>query len=166
MSDDARQLEREAAGGLADLYRRHAAWLGTRLRRRYGDDAEDIAQEAWRRMLSAYGSAAGVRYPKALLLRIATNLGRDRAAGRARLDAYVAQASPSVEAAWTGGQEAAVLLEQIILGLPEGERDVFVMSRIGGLTNSQIAERLKISRKTVEWRLTKALARCAAQLRR
>lgn len=78
MSDGTGQLEGAGGGGLADLYRRHADWLGARLRLRYGDEAEDIAQEAWRRLLSAYGQGDVIRHPKALLLRITAH-GVERA---------------------------------------------------------------------------------------
>lgn len=63
-------------------------------------------------------------------------------------------------------QHAAVQIQEIVLALPQPLRDVFVLSRFGGLTNNQIAEQLDISPKTVEWRMTKALAQCAAELRR
>lgn len=63
-------------------------------------------------------------------------------------------------------QADEVFARQIILGLPQPLRDVFVLSRFGGLTNEQIAEQLGIRPKTVEWRMTKALAHCAAQYRR
>ena len=66
----------------------------------------------------------------------------------------------------TPAQADELLMKQLVLGLPEPLRDVFVLSRFGGLSNSQIGEQLGISPKTVEWRMTKALAHCAAQLRR
>lgn len=150
---------------IGDLYRRHAGWLARRLRRRFGDEADDFAQEAWRRLIASYGDAGLIRHPRALLLRIATNTGLDSRRSATRRSAGEA-AREAAEAADASSQDAAVLLEQIILGLPEPLRDVFVLSRFGGLSNAQIAERLGISPKTVEWRMTRALAHCAAQFRR
>lgn len=164
MSDGRGQLSATDAW-IGDLYRRHSNWLTRRLRRRFGEEADDVAHEAWRRLISAYAHAGMIRHPRALLLRIAVNSGLDhrKRSGRAKcLNGDEAGEESAVQAQ---SQETAVLLEQIILGLPEGLRDVFVMSRFGGLSNAQIAERLGISPKTVEWRMTKALAHCAAQLR-
>lgn len=154
-----------ADAGIGDLYRRHSRWLARRLRRRFGDDGDDFAQEAWRRLIAGYGRSALIRHPRALLLRIATNTGLDslrQGARRTRAEAC----GSAVPEAGEPPQDMTMLMEQIILGLPEPLRDVFVLSRFGGLTNSQIAERLGISPKTVEWRMTRALARCAAELRR
>lgn len=166
MSDRTGELERRRDGGLADLYRRHAPWLARRLRGRFGDEGEDLAQETWRKMAAAYGDGRGVRHPRALLMMVAGRLASDSAAKRARREALVeGRLAPEAEGA-EAAQEAAVLLEELILGLPDDLRSVFVMSRFGGLSNAQIAGRLGISPKTVEWRMTRALAHLAAQLRR
>jgi len=58
--------------------------------------------------------------------------------------------------------EVAVLLEQTIAALPEPIRDVFVLSRFGGLSNVEIAQRCNLSVKRVEARLTEARRTCAA----
>ncbi len=69
---------------------------------------------------------------------------------------------------WTDApvQTEALLLKQLILNLPQPERDIFMLSRFGGLTNEQIAGRLDLSVKTVERRITRALKQVDAQLRR
>ncbi len=167
MTDSLNPGQPEAHRGLAFIHSQYAKWLRARLIRRYGaQDAEDLLQETWLR-LALYGAAGGVRHPKALLLKIAANLARDRHARRLRAERYAVDAERAngwgVQAA---SQAEEVLAREIVLGLPQPLRDVFVLSRVGGLSNSQIAERLGISPKTVEWRMTKALAHCAAQLRR
>ncbi|RNC84451.1 MAG: sigma-70 family RNA polymerase sigma factor [Balneola sp.] len=48
-------------------------------------------------------------------------------------------------------------LESAIAALPEGQREVFLMNRIDKLTYKQIAERLEVSQKAVEKRMSKAL---------
>lgn len=160
-------LQEHERRAVAAVYERYSAWLRARLVHRYGvQDAEDIIQETWLR-LTPYEGVGAIRYPKALLLKIAANLANDRYARRKRDEAY---ADHCARLDGWGVQQAAqtedVFTRQMVLGLPQPLRDVFVLSRFGGLSNSQIAEQLGIRPKTVEWRMTKALAHCAAQLRR
>jgi len=154
--------ERQAERALSDLYRLTSAWLVRRLRRRFGDAAEDLAQGAYLAILP-YSRGGGVRHPRALLLKIALRQGaRD---SRRSLAAPVIEASGAGPATLAPDQIDALLLKQIVLEMPPLLRDVFVLSRFAHLTYDEIGERLGISVKTVEWRMSKALAHCAAQLR-
>lgn len=167
MTDRLPQERAETDDWFGAIYSHYAKWLRARLVRRYGaQDADDLFQETWLR-LAPYGAAGSIRHPKALLLRIAANLANDGHTRRMRAAAY---ASDFARAGGSGSHQAIqtdeVFARQIILGLPQPLRDVFVLSRFGGLTNDQIAEQLGIRPKTVEWRMTKALAHCAAQFRR
>ncbi|WP_420709821.1 RNA polymerase sigma factor [Brevundimonas sp. SL130] len=163
MSDQSQRIGRRD-GRLAGLYRDHGGWLTRSLRRRFGEESDDIAHETWKRMVAFYGDAVEVRSPRALLLTIARRCAADLGRRRARGDETRSGLDWGNQGA-AAAQDEALLLQQIILGLPEPLRDVFVMSRFVGLSNAEIAERLGIAQKTVEWRMTKALAHCAAQLR-
>lgn len=46
---------------------------------------------------------------------------------------------------------------QIVSGLPERCREIFRMSRVDGLNNDEIASKCKISKRTVETQISKAL---------
>lgn len=154
-----------ASDGLADLYRRYADWLRALLRRRYGADAEDLVQETYIR-IAPYHAASKVRHPQALLLRIADNLARDRLRREAkdrRIRALLEEAAVGLAPAAQANQLEALLFKQVLLGLAPIYRDVMILSRFSGLTNREIAERLGLSVKTVEWRLTKAVALCVQQ---
>lgn len=154
---------KEADPGLHDLYRTYSAWLVARLRGRFGDEADDLVQEAWIRA-APYSRQGVIRHPKALLIRIVENLAIDRLrrqgprplVGSERIDA---------EPADPPCQPDALLLKQIILSMPPRLRDVFVLSRFAHLEYQEISERLNIPVTTVQWRMQKALEYCAAQLR-
>ena len=155
-----------ARSGLDALYRQHAAWLTAALRRRFGREAaEDLSQEAFSRV-QPYAEGA-IRRPRALLMTIAANAARElrrRAGVRAPEALQDGTPSPACEIATSPGQFNAVLLKQVIAGLPPKLRVVFILSRFEGLTYPEIAQRLGISIKTVEWRMSKALDLCTARL--
>lgn len=144
------------------LYRAHGHWLIAFLRRRFGrQEAEDLAQEAYVR-LSAQDKA--VLNPRAFLAKVALNAARDQARRRAVRPTLLPD-HPGHPPTTPAGQAEAVLLKQAILSLPPRLRTVFLLSRFGGLTYEEIAQRCGVSVKTVEARMTQALAMCADLLR-
>ena len=144
------------------MYGQYSDWLSTRLRQLGVTGVDDVVQETYLR-IAPYQARGEVRHPKSLLLRIATNLVAEegRRAQRQRRHAATAPL-------WTDApsQAEAILLKQLVLKLPQPERDIFMLSRFGSLTNEQIAARLDLSVKTVERRITRALKQIDAQLRR
>ena len=159
------------AAVLDDLYRRHSLWLANALRktlRLSTHEIEDLVQEAYLR-LSIYSQSELAEQPKALLLRIGLNLARDRgrsSAVRAKAtDAMRASGILGLSGICAAEQEELLDLKRLVLSLPLPLREVFVLSRFTSMTYEQIAAHLGISVKTVEWRMGKALASCAARLR-
>lgn len=162
-------IEREetpAAVTLEALYRRYSGWLVAILRKRFGDGvAEDLAQDAYVRMSGV--DMEEVRHPKALLLKVAMNVGRTQSR-RATFRNQIASLAPDQDAAELeipAPADEDALLKEIVLGLDPLYRDVFLLSRFAGMTYDSIAAHLGISVATVERRLAKAIALCAAQLR-
>lgn len=128
-------------------------------------DQQDLAQEA---ALRAIQSGAAVRHPRAFVSRIARNLAIDEARkfkvrGGAALEV---DALPDHLAPWVGpDQETLLLMKQVILGLPELYRDVFILSRFHGLSYGEIAAKRGLTVKAVEYRMSRALALCQEALR-
>jgi RNA polymerase sigma-70 factor (ECF subfamily) len=160
--------ERPARSAALDrLYRQYAGWLGRTLAVRFRSTAvevDDLVQETYVRA-SRYEPEEANRHPKALLMKIAVNLARDHmrrnvvrgGLGRAEPEEAELVASPA-------DQHQAAMLKEIVLGLPPIYRDVFVLNRFTGLTYEEIASHVGISVKTVEWRMSRALAMCVKQL--
>lgn len=143
------------------LYRDHSNWLVGFLRRRFGAEvAEDLAQEAFVRTV---GARTDIRNPRAFLARLALRAASDQARGRsARLATCPAE---DADAAARPVQFEAVLLQQLLRELPPKVRDVYLLSRVAGLTYGEVAQRCGISVKRVEARMTEAHRRFAALMR-
>ena len=147
------------------LFRAYSPWLLRTLQHKFGREvADDLLQETYLRV-TRHAATIEILKPKAFLLQVARNVflngyrqNRNRAALEQPLLATRAQTTAA-------DQVETIVLKDIILGMPEKLRDAFVLSRFGAMSQQQIADHLGISPKTVEWRMTKALAYCAAQLR-
>lgn len=164
MSFRSEPADDNSAPSLSELYRRYASWLNVRLRSRYGDAADDLVQETYLR-IAPYQQRGTIHHPKALLLRIAYNIAADqgRHASTARVhQCGLARVTDRAEAR----QLDDLITKQMILSLPVEVRDVFVLSRIVGLTCQEVADRTGLTTKAVEWRLSRALIHCASQLER
>jgi RNA polymerase sigma-70 factor (ECF subfamily) len=138
-----------------------------RQRLRTPEDANDVAQEAYIRMMQ-YQNSTAIRSPSSMLFRIAINVANDL--GRANQvrhirdqccvdDLELASDSPSAEREISARQELA-LLRAAIDELPPKCRRVFLLSRAQRMTYPQIAVHCGISVKMVEKHVSRALAFC------
>jgi RNA polymerase sigma factor (sigma-70 family) len=163
------------ADGFDHFLREHRAMLVAWLSRRVGeDDAQDVAQEAFVRLIRY--RAQPVEQLRPLMYRIAINVIHDR--GRRdstrQVFAHVSldqdfvglpSLEPAHETRIEHEQELA-LVRAAILQLPERCRQVYLLNRIDGLSYSQIAQHCGISVKAVEKHIGKALSLLRSKLRR
>ena len=150
---------------VGDLYRRYSSWLKVQVRRHGLGEADDDVQETYLHLASA-PLHGGIRHPQALLLRIAQNIMRN-AARSAQASKRTPGSVPDFvfRHELAPDQFEAALWRETVEAMPETFRDTFLMSRVRGMSNDQIAKACNLSVKTVEWRLAKALAFCAARIR-
>lgn len=81
------------------------------------------------------------------------------------LEALAAEQESTDPAALLEQTQRERLLEQAMAELPERQRDVLVWHRIDGLSQSEIAERMGVSRRTVYSQLQAALDYCQQRVR-
>jgi RNA polymerase sigma factor (sigma-70 family) len=152
-----------------DLMDRYHSSLMSFLRQRLRvpDDAADVAQEAYIRMLQYEGSC-DVRSPSSLLFRVAINIANDlsrleqvrHASGHTSLDGLDIDsglASPDRE---VEAEQELELLYEVIARLPPKCRQVFLLSRVQCMTYPEIASHCGISVKMVEKHVSHALMVC------
>jgi RNA polymerase sigma-70 factor (ECF subfamily) len=131
-------------------------------------DVDDILQEAFTRSYEAAGRTT-IRNPRAFLLRTATNLALNhiaRAGNRLTapmedlpLSEVYQLTTESPEAQFDANQRFVVFC-RAVGGLPEQCRRAFILKKVYGLSQQEIAERLGIAQSTVEKHIAKGLLMC------
>lgn len=152
------QLHRSDEGKLRRFFMR-------RFRNR--EDAADATQETFLRMLTVLPKTE-IANPHAYLFQIAKSVAHGRTAkllsesalfADESLGTFVADETPDAERTVAARQELALLVAAIA-ALPTRCKMVFVLSRIEGLSNGEIALKLSITRNMVEKHIMKALLHC------
>ena len=150
------------------LYRDHRSWLENWLRQRMGNawDAADLSQDTFVRVLANAQPLADLREPRAYLLtvgkRLLSNFYTRRSLEQAYLDALAQlpeDSVPSPEQRWLL-LETLQALDELLDGLPAVVRRAFLWSQLEGLGYREIAERLKVSERTVKRYMAQAYEHC------
>lgn len=148
------------------LYRDHAPRLRRRLRAelKSNEEASDLLHDAFARLLGAR-TLDRLLQPEAFLNRILRNLLIDRSRRLANRASHVA-IDDHPEFAVPADQNDAIEAEQmrqryreVVATLPERMREVFLLHRVEQLSYGEIADRLGISTRTVEWHIAEAIVR-------
>jgi len=168
MSMGSMDTRREAVSLEAVIRSNHNALIRfLRKRLRNPEDASDVAQETYIRIMR-YDGARDVQSPSSLLYRIAINVANDlgrseqvrHAADQCSIDnVELASDDPQPERIVSSKQDLSILCEAIA-GLPPKCQQVFLLSRVRGMTYPEIAVHCGISVKMVEKHIGKALAVC------
>lgn len=162
----------EERAAVARLFADHRDRLQQYLRARLAneDDAAELAQEAYLRMLRVK-RADLIRHPQAYLFRIAHNLLHELYTGRSpntdvdvELDLLESNDQSPHELAVLNSRQQ--LIEKAIQELPAKCQAALLLHWHGGLTQAEIGKRMQLSRQMVQKYLAQGLAHCQKRLRR
>lgn len=150
------------------LYVDHQGWLNGWLRRQLGcsQNAADLAQDTFVRLLSKDQDMAAIREPRAYLHTIAKGLlinhWRRRQVEQAYLDALTLQPeaiapSPESQALIV---ETLLQIDAMLARLPAKVSAAFLMSQLHGMTYAAIAAELGVSERMVKKYMAQAMLHC------
>ena len=158
--------EQDGLGLQPGIYHR---LLGS-VRRRLGtQDAEDVVQDAYVRLVAANGGSS-IRNSNAFLRTVTQNLLRDRGRAAAVRAPVAVDGAPEVRcpqpdaARILSGREQLAILERALAELPPKRRAALVLRRYDGMSHAAIARTLGLSVSMVEKHIRIALEHCRMRL--
>jgi RNA polymerase sigma-70 factor, ECF subfamily len=174
MSDQAPPARALDAATLAALVEAHADTLYRVAYSvvRHPEDAEDVVQETYMRVLRHAGKFSEIRDPRVWLIRIAWNLSLDRTRRRkpislendaTSLMTQVPAKDLPADASIISDQNCARIL-RLVDTLPLKEREVLLLSALQELSTVEIARILKTTESTIRSRLFRARQHLRARM--
>ncbi|WP_343699460.1 RNA polymerase sigma factor [Caulobacter sp.] len=147
----------DAESRVEALARQHGLWLLETLKPKYGELADDLAQEALLKA-AAHEEAVEILHYKAFLLKVAENLAIDRARRGRRERTHASDTAALEPRSSPATQEDLVLVKQIVLALPQQLRDVLILTKVKGLSYRDVAQLKGMKVRTVKDQVRQALA--------
>jgi RNA polymerase sigma-70 factor (ECF subfamily) len=155
---------------LASLYSDHHGWLFGWLRKKLGcaDNAADLAQDTFVRIITSRDALLGMRAPRAYLTTTARHLLANRVRRQKIEEAYLAELhlAASQCAGFPSPEQICIAiqaLEQInaaLQGLQFRPREAFLLHYLDGQTQAEVATALGVSTRMVQKYLAQALLHC------
>jgi RNA polymerase sigma-70 factor (ECF subfamily) len=143
-------------GPIEDLYRRYGAMVLRRARRILGEEeaARDAMQEVFVKVMRERESFRGEASPVTWLYQVTTNLCLNKIRDAARRRALLAENVTHGEAATPeAAPEDRTAVAAMLASLPEELREIAVYYYVDEMNQDEIADVMKVSRRTVGNRL-------------
>lgn len=161
----------EARDAVARLFSDHNSALVRflRLRLKSDQEARDVAQEAYVRLLQLDQPGA-VSFLRAYLFRTAANIATDRLRRAATRRAVDHDPVFEDDADGLDPERAALARERLLIvdaglrELPDKVRDAFLLHRLGGLSCAEIAPRMALSERMIRNYVVQAMVHCRLRL--
>ena len=135
-------------------------------------DIDDVVQESFVRLLKVRATTP-IRSVKAFLFRVARNVAVDRhrrslnsievAVAEGATDNVIDEAADI--AAAIGANEKERVLAEALATLPERAYEAVILCKFEGLSHAEAAERLGVSKRTVDEHVRRGLKRLGSELR-
>ncbi|WP_373464211.1 sigma-70 family RNA polymerase sigma factor [Oxalicibacterium faecigallinarum] len=153
---------------IADIYSQHHGWLLRWLRGklRCADQAADLAQDTFLRLLTTPVEQRGLREPRAYLTTVAQRLVIDHYRRQSLEQAWLETLALMPEPIAPSPEDRMLMLETLhridamLDGLLPQVRSTFLLSQLEGLAYADIAKQLGISERTVKRYMVQAFERC------
>lgn len=150
------------------LYTEHHGWLKAWLRGKLdcADDAADLTQDTFVRVLRQREKIDALREPRAYLTTVARNLLFTHYQRRSLEQAYLQVLAGLPEELAPPPEHQALLLDTLhevdalLSSLPRAVREAFLLVQLDGLSYEQVARRMKISVRTVQRYIVRAYELC------
>lgn len=150
------------------IYMDHHRWLKTWLRGKLGcsEQAADLAQDTFLRMMHGKGNVHALEQPRAYLTQIAKHLLVDHWRRQAVERAWQETLAVAPETFVASPEERALILEalvridQLLDCLKPKVREAFLLSQLDGLSYRDIGERLGVGERMVKKYMAQAMLAC------